>query len=72
VTVAAATVTVGTNADINAHGTHDIPISSAGAQVNTFTQGTNVIIPNDTLIEIGTGGEATAGAADIDVIIEWR
>ena len=71
VTVAATDIIVGTNADTNAFGTQAVPISAANAQVNSFTEGVDNTIPADTLIEIGTGGAATAGAADIDIIIEW-
>jgi len=71
VTVAAAAVLVGISGDTAKFGTASVPISTAGAGLNAFTAGGTNEIPADTVIEIGTDGAATAGAADVDVTIDW-
>ncbi|WP_299312317.1 hypothetical protein [uncultured Halomonas sp.] len=73
VTVAASTVTVGTAGDGDAYGTLTVPIASAGAVANdpTVTAVDDNLMPADTAVVIATGGEATAGAADLAVHIAW-
>lgn len=75
VTVAAASVTVGENGATNPI-SHTVPISSAGAGVavarSTFlSQPATDELPADTVVEVATGGEATAGAADLVVSVNW-
>jgi len=71
VTAAANTTDVGLTADVDAFGTLSTPISSANAVHNGMTRGATNIIPADTVVEVSTNGECTAGAADILVAIEW-
>ena len=70
VTVAANTVTVGTAADPDAYGTLTVAISAANAVQNGATQ-VDATMAADTLLVLNTGGECTAGAADINVTIDW-
>jgi hypothetical protein len=71
VTVAASSVTVGTSADPDAYATHSVPVSSAGAGGNGATIVQNHEITADSVIEVATGGEATAGAGDLLVTVAW-
>lgn len=71
VTAAAVTVDVGLTADVDAFGTLSTPISSANAVANGMTRGDTNIIPADTVVEVSTNGECTAGAGDLLVGIEW-
>lgn len=73
VTVAAASVTVGSATDADAYGTLTVPISSADAVSNdpTLTAVDDNLIPADSLVAIATGGEATAGNANLAVHIAW-
>jgi predicted RecA/RadA family phage recombinase len=71
VTVAANTIDVGLTADVDAFGTLSVPVSSAGAVANGMTRGTDDDIPADTVVEVSTNGECTAGAGDVLVTIEW-
>ena len=73
VTVAAASVDVGISDDTDKYGTLSVPISSAGSGVNNATiNDTDAnMMPADTVVEIGTDGAATAGAADLAVTIAW-
>lgn len=72
VTVAAASVTVGPNGAASPV-THTVPISSAAAGVAIPRADLvgQTELAADTAVEIATGGEATAGAADLVVTIEW-
>lgn len=72
VTVAASTVTVGANGEADP-ATLSVPVSGVGAFAQSTQANTEgkAELPADTDIEIATGGEATAGAADLDVIIGW-
>lgn len=72
VTVAAASILVGISGDTDKYASLVIPISSADAIANTVVRGVENILPADTLVQIGTDGAATAGAADVDVIIDWE
>lgn len=79
VTVAANTIDVGLTADVDAFGTLTVPISAANAvsngMVRTDTDGDGVYddvdIPADTVVEVSTNGECTAGAGDVLVMIDW-
>lgn len=73
VTVAATTVTVGTEADPDAYGVLTVPISSANAGSNgvVTTAATTDVLPADTVVAIAAGGECSAGAGDILVTISW-
>ena len=71
VTVAANTVTVGTVADPDAAATLTVAVSSANAVQNGATLVAGYELAADTLHVIDTGGECTAGAADILVMIAW-
>ena len=73
VTVAATDVDVGDGATGDKYGTLVVPISSADAIANNATISTSdaVPIPADSLVVISTDGAATAGAANIQVVIDW-
>ena len=72
VTAAASTVTVGPNGGSSVP-THTVPISSAGASlaIPRANLRSKTELVADTEVEIATGGEATAGAANLVVSIEW-
>jgi hypothetical protein len=73
VTVAAAGITVDTNAGLTAPFTTSMPI----AAINTGGAATEAELkagdelPADTVVEIADDGAATAGAADIALTIAW-
>jgi hypothetical protein len=73
VTVAASSVRVGVVDAETKYGTLSVPISSANSVHNNAT--INPIdanlIPANTVVNVGSGGGATAGAADILVYIDW-
>ena len=71
VTVAACTVTAGTEADVDAYGSHTVPVSAANAGKNGVTLTSTVVLPANTVVAIAAGGECTAGAGDILVTINW-
>ncbi len=71
VTVAAGTVTVGTEADVDAYGSLTVPISAANSGTNGVTLTSTVVLPANTVVAIAAGGECTAGAGDILVTIDW-
>ena len=71
VTVAAASVEIGLTGDTDQFGSVSVPISSAGARTSAFTRGTDNRIDVGDEVEVYTDGGATAGAADICVLIEW-
>ena len=71
VTDAANTVDVGSTGVVDAYGTHTTPISSANAGANGITRGVTDAMPEDTVIEVSTNGECTAGAGDVVVWINW-
>lgn len=74
VTDASNTVTVGTAGDPDAYGTLTVIVSAANAVQNgatlVTTAGANTLAA-DTLHVVNTGGECTAGAGDILVVIDW-
>jgi len=70
-TVAATVISVGTGADPNAYADHTIPIGAAGISQNAYTKGVVNEIPADTEVEVTSDLGATAGDADILVLIEW-
>ncbi|MFA5632972.1 MAG: hypothetical protein WC997_15810 [Porticoccaceae bacterium] len=73
VTVADATVTVGTTDDADKYATLDVEVASVN---DVFSDAvispvdSNLIAP-DSVVALATGGEATAGAATITVTIAW-
>ena len=73
VTVAATLIDVGTAGDDDAFAEMTVPISSADAVLNTFTNHTDDdnLLAADTLVVISAGGECTAGAANITLTIDW-
>lgn len=71
VTIEANTVTVGTAADPDANATLTVAISAANAVQNGATLVTAALLAADTLFVVNSGGEATAGAADILVTVDW-
>ena len=73
VTVAACTVTAGTEADTDAYGSLTVPISAANSGTNgaSDSAATTTVLPADTVVAIAAGGECTAGAGDILVTIDW-
>lgn len=71
VTGAAASITVGSAADADAYATTSVPISAANAVKNDFTPVFNHVITPDEVVNVATGGGATAGAADLLVMVNW-
>lgn len=71
VTVEAASVTIGSATDADAYATASIPVSAANAVTNDFTPVSNHVIPADEVVNVSAGGESTAGAADLLVMINW-
>lgn len=72
-TDAATIVSVGTFADGDAYGTLSVPVASADAGYNDFTDLTSDdnLIAADTGLEVSTNGGCTAGAGSIVVVIDW-
>lgn len=70
-TVAACTVTVGTADDADAYATQTIPVTAINLGVQGSESVLNHEIPEDTLVLVTAGGEATAGDGDVTVIIDW-
>jgi len=71
VTAAAANINIGSATDADAYGTSAIPISSANAVANAFTPVYNHEIPANEVVNVAAGGESTAGAADLLVMVDW-
>ena len=73
VTAAAATLAVGSPSDADAYATLTVPISAADSVANgaLFLTDDDNLIPADSVVELSTGGEATAGAAGLTLIIAW-
>lgn len=73
VTVAANTVQVGSVSDGDAYATLTVPISAADSVANNpviLTDDDN-LIPANSAVVVATGGEATAGAGSVTVVIAW-
>jgi len=73
VTVAASSVTVGITGTTAKYGTLAVPISAINLGKNnaTLTAADANLIAADSIVLISSGGGATAGAADITVVIDW-
>lgn len=73
VTVAASSIQVGTDAANDAYANLPVPISAADAVANDVTiNNTDAnLIPADSRVVIGSGGGATAGQVNADVVIAW-
>jgi len=73
VTVAASVNTLDTVAGLTTPIAHSIPISSAGAGKSETQAVINAAsrLPADTVVVLTSGGEATAGDADIVVVVSW-
>lgn len=71
VTAAANTTDVGTAADPDAYGTLTTPIAVADLGHNGMVIGATTTLPADTVAEVSTNGECTAGAADVLVTVDW-
>ena len=73
VTVAATDVLVGITGTTAKYGTLAVPVATIGSGYNapTIAAVDSNVIPADSIVLIGTGGAATAGAADITVTIAW-
>ncbi|MDT8364295.1 MAG: hypothetical protein RQ714_06570 [Nitrosomonas sp.] len=71
VTVAASSITVGSASSASAYATAAVPVSGANAVANDFTPVANHVIAPDEVVNVAAGGEATAGAADLLVMINW-
>ena len=73
VTVAAAAILVGISGDTDKFLSFNTPVSSAGAVLVTrSSQVSHAELSADTVIQIGTDGAATAGAADINLCVAWE
>jgi len=73
VTAAPSSVNVGVSGTLAKYGTLSVPVSSAGAVANnaTIKPVDANLIPANSAVLVSTGGEATAGAADLLVYIDW-
>ena len=73
ITVAATDIDVGDGTTGDKYATLALPISSVDAIANdpTILTGDAVQIPADSLVVISTDGAATAGAANVIVVIDW-
>jgi hypothetical protein len=72
-TAAASAINIGTVADPDAYGIIAVPITAIDTAIQlTKAQLAAILdLPADTVILISGGGEATAGALDIIMDIEW-
>ena len=70
-TVAVTLITVGSQADGDAYGTHTVPIGVAEVSQNVLVRGVTDRIPADGLVTVNGNGGATAGDGNIHVMIEW-
>ena len=72
VTVAAGLISFGDGSDEDAYGIHTVPVSSAGAVANNvFVAGVTDEIPANEAVTIHGGGESTAGAVNLFVVVDW-
>jgi len=73
VTVADSSVVVGDGTTANKYAEAATPISAVDAINNTMVdnQSDANLIPADAAITVGSGGGATAGAANISVTVAW-
>lgn len=71
VTDAAGVISLGDGTDEDAYGTLSVPVSSAGAVKNGLVAGVDETIPADAAVTVHGGGEATAGAVNVFVVIAW-
>lgn len=73
ITVAASDIDVGDGTTGDKYGSLVLPISVADAIANDPTIKTSdaVPIPADSLVVISTDGDATVGAVNITVVIDW-
>ena len=71
VTVAASSVTVGTESDTDAYASLAVPVTSANAGLNGATLISGHLLPANTVVAVASGGGCTAGAADLLVTIDW-
>jgi len=73
VTVAANNINVGSTTDGDAYATLEVPISAADAVANgaTILSDDDNLIPADSAVVVATGGECTAGAGSVTVVIAW-
>jgi len=73
VTVAANSINVGSTSDADAYATLSVPISSPDAVANnpTILTDDDNLIPANGAVVVSTGGEATAGAGSVTVVIAW-
>ena len=78
VTDAAALIEIGDGTTDDKYGLLSIPVSSAGAALNSATLSTNTLTQNsanliaaNTKVLVKTDGGATVGASDLFVMIDW-
>jgi len=71
VTVLPVTVNVGTTGAAASAGTATIPVSAINAVSNGAVGVVGHVLAADTVVEVSSGGECTAGAADLLVTIDW-
>lgn len=73
VTVAANTITIDTNAGITTPVSMTVPIATApaGGSATKAALLAQTELPADTLVEVQSAGASTAGAADINLAIDW-
>lgn len=64
-------ITVGSDSDADAYGTHVVPAAAVGTTTNGLTRGVTQVIPADSDVEIASDGGAAAGDGDIIVHISW-
>lgn len=70
-TDATCTVEIGLSGDTDAYATQTIPVTAINLGVQGSASVYNHEIPEDTLVLVTAGGECTAGAGDVTVIIDW-
>lgn len=73
VTVAANTITIDTNAGITTPVTLSVPVASAnaGGSATKAVLAAQTELPADTVVEVQSAGASTAGAADLNLSIDW-
>lgn len=73
VTVAANSINVGTVSDGDAYATLSVPISAADSVANdaTILTDDDNLIPANSAVVVATGGECTAGAGSVTVVVAW-
>jgi len=72
-TVAASVVSIGNNSDVDKYATLAVPVALIDTIHNDFVSLTtdDALIAADTIVTLETDGGCTAGAASVNVVIDW-